>query len=329
MTIPTTSTVEEKPVRLMAGAAALPRRTDHSGNARVLSSNSHIRELFTGDACRHILDQQRQTIDDLATEASRRALAETQLPINSIDRLYGYISVSEFVFPNGLFAVHRNLGLPSHCLTIPINSEFTNLLLGITHAWEAISAGRSELALVTVGTHLSSFADPRSAASDYISDAATAFVVGRSDKGLVILDMTAEVLSDEYGAMTMAFDPTAGHPLLEVGSEAGQRAFLSTGRNGPVRLVRRLMNQHQIRADQLTLITHQPSRLLLDFWAAEIRPHRHLDTFAEHGNMAQASVGVTLAEYWHRLETPFVVLVGLGLGAHNVAVLLKVDQETS
>ncbi|MFF5207929.1 hypothetical protein [Streptosporangium sp. NPDC000396] len=37
----------------------------------------------------------------------------------------------------------------------------------------------------------------------------------------------------------------------------------------------------------------------------------------------RAERGVTFARRWSRVETPFAILAGLGIGAHNIAILLR------
>ncbi|MEU1281429.1 3-oxoacyl-[acyl-carrier-protein] synthase III C-terminal domain-containing protein [Streptomyces sp. NPDC005805] len=319
------SSSRREAVRLIGGSFALPPaappRTVRTLDGASAAGHQQA-DLFTGEAGRRVLGPG-QSIEDLVVDAGRRVLDGAGLDAGRVDRLYGYVSLGEFLFPNGLFVVHRNLGLSSRCLTVPVNGEFANLLLGIMHAWEGVTIGRSEHALVAVGSRMSHSVDPGHPLADYISDAATAFLVGRSTTGLEIVDTGTEVLSDEFGAMTMAWDPAAGRPAFRISDDSGRRAYLTTGMDGPVRLVRDLLRRHSVRPRDVTLITHQSSRLLLDHWAARIRPYRHIDTFTEYGNMAHASVGVTLAKHWEDLDTQYVALVGLGLGAQNIAVLLR------
>jgi 3-oxoacyl-[acyl-carrier-protein] synthase-3 len=312
-----------KPEAYVASAkASLPgHRQYHAGNGGDLTDGESL--LFTGEVRTRRLAADESMIPH-AVACSRDALEAAGRHELDVDRLYGYLSLSRHSAPNDIFAVHRDLGLPSSCGVVPINSEFTNLLLGIINSWEAIKAGSIRTALVTVGASWSgnlNYSRPHAA---YISDAATAIVITTDGPGLRIVDTAVETISSEYGAMTME-DRETGRISFSIEAGTGREAFHTTGKDGPVRLVQSLLSKHSISPSEIALVSHQPSRVLLDHWNEHIRPSRHLETFSRFGNMLHSSIGVTLAEYWKDITEPYVVLVGLGLGSQNVAVLLSVD----
>ena len=111
------------------------------------------------------------------------------------------------------------------------------------------------------------------------------------------------------------------HSLL---TDAGIQAFLSSGMDGPPRLVARLLARHGIHRDDVTLISHQATRKLMDHWAAQLRPREYLDTYEDFGNMVHASLPVTLARFHRELRTKYLVMVGLGIVAHVFALLVRV-----
>src|SRR5687767_14591284 len=79
-----------------------------------------------------------ESLEDLTAVAGRRALDDARLSPEAIDRLYGYVSVSEYLTPNGLFRVHRGLGLSSRAMVLPIEDNFTNFITSAVLGWEAI-----------------------------------------------------------------------------------------------------------------------------------------------------------------------------------------------
>lgn len=266
-----------------------------------------------------------ESLASLTAKAGRAALEDAGVRPEQVDRLYGWVTVSEYLSPNALYQVHQELGLGTHTLVVPVQADFGNFLVGALLAWEALRAGHSERALVVVGAGWTRNIDPSQGHALNIGDGAGAAVLGRGER-LVLVDYAAETFSDEYGAMTMRPRPEAGfaHPVYGLEPERGMRAFLSSGMEGPPRLVHRLLERHGLRAEDITLVSHQATRKLLDHWNERIRPREHLHTLEELGNMVVASIPVTLARHHRELRTPYLVLLGLGIGAHQVALLVRV-----
>jgi 3-oxoacyl-[acyl-carrier-protein] synthase-3 len=282
------------------------------------------RALFFGNRERRSLRPD-ESLADFMAQAAEEALKKAGIERQEIDRLYGYASVSDYIAPNSLYDVHRRAGLAERTLVVPVQSEFSNFLLGVLLAAEAIRAGHSRKAFVAVGAGWTRNMDYTQGHSIGIGDGAGAAIVGPSDR-FVITDWAADTFSNEYGAMAMRIwpDKAMNYPTYGIHPDAGVQAFLSSGMNGPPRLVLRLLEKHSISPDEVTLITHQATRKLMDHWAEQIRPRAYLDTYEEFGNMVIASIPVTLAKRAPEIRTPWLVLAGLGIGAHQMALLLRV-----
>ena len=319
------------PVALLGAGHAVPagvRLNDDPVFARVREGAAErgIAEhtLFVGNRERRVLAPGEE-IEDFVVEASRAALQRAGVAEAEVSRLLGYVSVSEFLAPNSLFRVHRDLGLSRECLVIPVNSEFSNFLVGVILSWEAILAGHADRCLVACGGAWTRSMDYTQGHSLGIGDGAGAAVVGVGER-MVLVDYLVETLSDEYGVMRMARRPESGldHPTYALDPTAGVGAFLSTGMESAPRMVGTLLERHGITAADVTLVGHQASRMLMDHWAEKIRPGAYLDTYEEFGNVVLASVPVTLSRFWDEIRTPWLVLFALGIGAHQVALLVKV-----
>ncbi|MET0404128.1 MAG: 3-oxoacyl-[acyl-carrier-protein] synthase III C-terminal domain-containing protein [Cystobacter sp.] len=278
--------------------------------------------LFYGTRERRVLAPD-ESLTTLTARAGREALKDAGLSTDAVERLYGYVSVSEFITPNALYAVHQELGLGQGSLVIPVQADFTNFLMGVVLAWEAFRAGTLQHALVAVGSGWTRHMDPGQGHAIGIGDGAGAAVVGAGER-LVVMDWAADTFSGEYGAMTMAVRPGALAPTYGLTPTTGIQAFLSSGMQGPPRLVERLLDKHGISPGDVTLISHQATRKLMDHWASLIRPGEYLDTYADLGNMVHASIPVTLARHHRALRTKYLVLLGLGIGAHQLALLVRV-----
>jgi 3-oxoacyl-[acyl-carrier-protein] synthase-3 len=246
-----------------------------------------------------------------------------------VERLYGYATVSQSLTPNGLFAVHRELGLPPGAMVLPLNNEFSNFIASAVLAWEAIAAGHCTYALVACGGNWTQHVDYTKPHSHVAGDGAGAAVIGPGPGLLELAGYAFDTNSELYEVMSMAYRPGSkggpGHvptPLYEI-TGAGLRAFVEYGLGQPPRLVASLLERHGLRPEQITLITHQASRLMLDHLKKAIQPGAHFDTFSEYGNLSIASVPVTLSRYLERLATEYVVLVSLGTGLHTGVLLLR------
>lgn len=106
------------------------------------------------------------------------------------------MSPGETLLPSGLFAIHEALGLSPETSVIPIQSEFTNFVVGLGCAVEAIAAGRSERALVVAATGWSRVVDYADAGSAGIGDGARAIVVAREPR-LELVDVVTETWSGD------------------------------------------------------------------------------------------------------------------------------------
>jgi 3-oxoacyl-[acyl-carrier-protein] synthase-3 len=286
--------------------------------ARVPSAES---TLFTGGHTRTVLARG-ETAEDLAVAACRRALAAADVTTAQVGLLSGYVTVSEFLAPNGLFRVHRDLGLGRHAMVAPVNSEFGTFVMALALAWESMRAGRFTTALVAVAAGWSRHVDPRNAHAALIGDGAGAAVLRRSPR-MVITDWICDTDSSEYGAMTMARPAGMGRPVYRIEPRSGIAAFRSTGMDGPPDLIHSLLDRNGVPPQEVTVIGHQASDILLDHWRQRLRPARVLDTLNRYGNLVIASAAVTLDSYAGLVDTPYLVLFGLGIGSYQIAMLIR------
>jgi len=266
-----------------------------------------------------------ESLASLTAKAGRAALEDAGLAPERVDRLYGYLSVSEFLAPNALYQVHRELALGSRVLVVPVHAEFANFVMSAVLAWEALLAGHSERALVAVGAGWTRHMDYTQGHAFGVGDGAGAAVLGPGER-FVLVDYAVNTFSEEYGAMTLRPRPESGFdkPVYGLEPVLGVEAFLHTGMEGPPRLVEALLRKHGLTGDDITLISHQATRKLLDHWNERIRPREYLHTLEDLGNMVIASIPVTLARYHREVRTKYLVLLGLGIGAHQLALLVRV-----
>jgi 3-oxoacyl-[acyl-carrier-protein] synthase-3 len=312
-------------------------QTDHAGEAAPAKPFS---EYFTGHRERRILEPD-QSLAELMADAARQALRAAAIAPEGLSTLFGYASVSEFTAPNELYAVHKALKLPSSVPVVPVDDPFTAFINCIRLA-ELDTEASGQPSLIACGARWSSSVDPRDGISTSIGDGAGAAVIASQPSarlGLEIVGHSIHTDSHLYGAMRMT--PRAGdlpatqisegtnsRPMFYMSAEM-RRVFLEWGVNVPAEHALRLLGVHDIPSNQISLMGHQASRLLVEGWEKLIRPAKTVDTLEIFGNMTLASLPVTLSARLPEVETPYILLVGMGLGFHTGACLLRVRQEAA
>ncbi|MFF0228353.1 hypothetical protein [Streptomyces sp. NPDC004629] len=304
---------------------------DTSRNAQGIYQSALFRDLDR----RHCLGPD-ESITDLVTASCQRTLDSAGVAADDVDRLYGYVSVPEYNAPNALYQVHHDLGLSRNAMVVPINGEQANFLSGMVHAAEAVRSGSARYCLVACGSNWSRHVDYSQGHSTCIGDGAGATLIGPSDR-FVIIDHASTTNTWYYRSATMAVRPLTVHsrrqvPVDKAGmpiatldlTQSGVEVVSSWIKNGIPELVNDLLGRHGINGSQITLITYQSVRILLDHWAERIGPKEYVDTLAEFGHMISATYPVNLAYAFDRISTEYVVLAGVSLGMQLEAVLIRV-----
>jgi 3-oxoacyl-[acyl-carrier-protein] synthase-3 len=291
--------------------------------------------LFTGMKERRYL-QCNEQIETFMVEAAQHAFADAHIDSANIDRLYGYASVSPYITPNAIYAVHRSLALPERTMVVPINSEFSNFVMGIIHAWEAIEAGHSQNALVVCGCNWTRFMDYTQGHAFSVGDGAGAAIVG-PEADFVLVDYAIQTLSEQYGVMNMQTrasmldgrrqilvdEHNIPIPTYEITPEAGIESFKVSAMYGLPHMVQGLLKRHDLTGRDIALITHQASRVLMNCWESILQPKEYLDTLELFGNTALAAYPITLAYHYPAITANYLVFAAIGVGYHQVALLLK------
>lgn len=291
--------------------------------------------LFTGYKDRAVL-QDGESLESIMALAAKAALANANIEAGDIDTLTGYASISKYLVPNGLAAVHQQLAMPDRCWVLPVQAEYTNYLAGIRMAHAMITAGSAKQVLVVCGCNWTKHVDYHQAASISVGDGACAALISEtSDQSkFALLDAATHCATKWYGAMDMSprelLPPQSDIRLgaytkavFNLDAKRGGDAFNEFGKNAPPELALKLIKDNGLKPSDVTVISHQASGVLLDYWKKQINPQQYLDTMAKFGNMTLASMGVTLAYKYDQIETKYLVLLGIGIQQETSALLLK------
>jgi 3-oxoacyl-[acyl-carrier-protein] synthase-3 len=293
------------------------------------------KDLFTGLKERRYLGEDEQ-LEKLMIEAAHWALLQARLTPEDIDRLYGYASVSPYLTPNALYAVHRELQLSKRTLVAPINSEFSNFLVSVIQAWEAIAIGHSRNALIVCGSNWTKYMDYTKGHAISAGDGAGAAIIGPGGD-FVLVDYDTQTLSEQYGTMTMQTRVSTFNgkshmlidkqnipiPTFEISEEEGiNQTFLMSAMHGLPQMIHIMLKKHGISGKEIALITHQASRVLMDHWEESLQPKQYLHTLELFGNLALASYPVNLAYHFSNITADYLVFAAVGVGYHQTALLL-------
>ncbi len=312
---------------------ALVRTNSDPAFSWLLAQRPENVDLFVGFEERRALGAE-ESLGSLMTAAATRALAMAGVAAGEVDLLLGYGSVGEYLEPNALAQVHRDLALPEDAWVLPIASGYTNFLDGLHLARALLESGRARRALVVCGCDWTRRVDYRRAESIGASDGAGAALLSiTSDpESFAVLDAASHSSTEHYG--TMILECRLGHlalpgtpsapqasPIFHL-NQGAREAYQGWAMTTPGALCGALLQRHGISGADVTLIAHQASRNLLDAWAEAIRPAQLLDTLARFGNLTLASIPVTLAARYQEIQTRYVLLLGVGIQLQLRALLL-------
>ncbi len=290
--------------------------------------------LFTGYDQRRVLGPGESVVSIMAG-AAQLALQKAKVATSAVDLLIGYASVSQYITPNQLALVHAELGLPPTTPVIPIADDFTNFNTSLLVVDAMIRAGQIQTALIACGANWTSYVDYSTPQCISAGDGAGAAVVAAptGPNQFFIVDRERLVASADYGAMYMAADPVAGSappaytsPFMHI-TAAGGKDFVSFGGQAAAGTVVRLMQRNNLKASDVTLITHQASQTLLTLWENVWTPVfgqlNIMNTLTQYANIELAAIPVNFATFLPQITTEYVVFLGLGVQLHASALLLK------
>ncbi|HEV7672122.1 MAG TPA: 3-oxoacyl-[acyl-carrier-protein] synthase III C-terminal domain-containing protein [Thermoanaerobaculia bacterium] len=312
---------------------ALVRTNTDPAFSWLLAQRPENVDLFIGFEERRVLGEG-ESLGSLMAEAAARALSMAGIAADEVDLLLDYGSVGEYLEPNALAQVHRDLSLREDAWVLPVASGYTNFLDGLHLARALLESGRARHALVVCGCDWTRRVDYRRAESIGAADGAGAALlsVTSAREPFAVLDTASHTSTEHYGVMSL--ECRRGHlaiPGTPRAAEAGpifhlnqgaREAYQGWAMTTPGALCNALLQRQGISGADVTLIAHQSSRNLLDAWAEAIRPAQLLDTLARFGNLTLASIPVTLAACYREIQTRYVVLLGVGIQLQLRALLL-------
>jgi 3-oxoacyl-[acyl-carrier-protein] synthase-3 len=269
---------------------------------------------------------------DLMIAAARQALQTAHIKPAQVDLLVGWDSISEFITPNGLTVVHRELKLRPDAWLVPVEG-LENFSTALMTADALIKSKRGKVALVVAGCNWTQYVDYHTPQSVSAGDGAGAVVLAHSPKkGLFyLLDAATQVVPKVYGGMFMQGDPVPGSkppawswPYFHI-TATGMTTFNTLGMEAPAQVGNLLLERNKVKAKNISMITHQASKVLMDAWDQKVGPGQYLSTRETFANMVSATVPVNFAYFSHKnmIKHNHLLLLNPSAEFKAVGALLK------
>jgi 3-oxoacyl-[acyl-carrier-protein] synthase-3 len=278
-----------------------------------------------------------QAASDLAAPAAQRALADAGLTAADIDLLIVATVTPDMPMPACACFLQQKLGIPSHSACFDLNAACSGFLYALDTACAMLTSGRYHRALVVGVEKLSNVIDWQDRTTCVLfGDGAGAVVVGLSDepnRGLLGTSLgsdgaSAELLCIPRGGSrapaTCESIAARDHCIRMKGKEVFKLAV-----RGMDEAARDILEQHHLRADQISLvIPHQANLRIIEAISEylELPMDRFFVNVERYGNTSAASIPLALDEARRtgRIKTgDLVLLVAFGAGLTYGSALIR------
>jgi 3-oxoacyl-[acyl-carrier-protein] synthase-3 len=281
----------------------------------------------TGIRQRHLAERG-VTTSQLATEASRRALADAGVHAADVDLIILATSTPDFVFPSTACLVQANLGAAG-AAAFDVQAVCSGFVYALTTADSFIRAGRARCALVIgaeVFSRILDWNDRRTCV--LFGDGAGAVVLKASDKpGILAAQLKADGgLSNILNAAgNVAYGEVTGDPFLRMDGQAVFKQAVTVLEKSAVAVCA----EADLPLSSVDwLVPHQANLRILNFLARKLKMpmERVVVTVDNHANTSAASVPLALDAARHdgRIKPgQHVLLQGVGGGFTWGSVLVR------
>jgi 3-oxoacyl-[acyl-carrier-protein] synthase-3 len=293
--------------------------------------------LFEGYEQRHVLSPG-ETLIDIMVPAAQMALQNAGIEPADIDILLGHGSISEYIQPDMLSLVHKELGLPKTAWVIPVMNDYSNYASSLLIADALIATGRAKNILICIGGNWTTNVDYKTPQSISAADGAGAAVVSMSSdpEKWYVKDQVTITASENYGAMATKSVALTAYPGIQGYSEVFSPAFFQITEDGlkefgsfgmitAINSVIDLLAKNNLSSPEIAFMPHQTSIKLIDYWVSKINPAYTLHTLKQLANLTVATHAINLAYFNDagRIDKDNLVMMALGPDMHANAMLLK------
>ena len=248
-----------------------------------------------------------EATSDMGVQAAQRALDDARLLASSIDLLIVATITPDLPMPATACIIQRKLGVPTSAACFDLNAACTGFLYALDTACAMLASGRYRHALVIGVEKLSAIVDWKDRTTCVLfGDGAGAVVIGpRPEPGIGLIGTRLGAFGESVDLLCI---PAGGSsaPATTASIAAGSHFIKMKGKEVfklAVRVMdeaaRDILEQHQLRADQISLvIPHQANLRIIEAISEylELPMERFFVNVDRYGNTSAASIPIALDE---------------------------------
>ena len=278
-----------------------------------------------------------ETTSDMAVQAARHALIDAGVTVQDIDLLIVATLTPDMPMPATACLVQAKLGVPTTAACFDLAAACSGFVYALDTACAMVASGRYKRALVIGAEKLSAVLDWQDRTTCVLfGDGAGAVVIGPSEQpdcGLLgtklgTLGDGADLLYISHGGSLFPSTPESivarNHCIRMKGKEVFKLAVRAMDE-----AARDILEQHHVRADQISLvIPHQSNLRIIEAISEylELPMERFFVNVDRYGNTSAASIPIALDEARRagRIKSgDLTLLVAFGAGLTYGSALIR------
>jgi 3-oxoacyl-[acyl-carrier-protein] synthase III len=278
-----------------------------------------------------------ESASDMGTQAAQRALEDAGITAAEIDLLIVATLTPDLPMPATACIIQHKLGVPTNAACFDLNAACSGFIYSLDTACAMVASGRYHKALIIGVEKLSAVVDWKDRTTCVLfGDGAGATVIGTSDEvGRGLIGTRLGAYGDSVDLLYIPRNGTEPVPTIDgVDSHGhcikmkGKEVFKIAVR-AMEECARDILEQHQIRADQISLvIPHQANLRIIEAISQylELPMDRFFVNVDRYGNTSAASIPIALDEARRagRVRSgDILLLVAFGAGLTYGSALIR------
>lgn len=267
-----------------------------------------------------------ELMTDFVAQAAKQACAQADVDSTKLDFVISSTMNGDFICPAQAYEIAREMGA-NNAFCFDLNAACSGLIYSLAAAESFLKTRNITTGLVTAGEQLSKLTDYTDRNSCILfGDGATAMVVTNQNPQHLLL--YTELGSDP----TMSKEVTIGG-VNHLTNNQKEFYFRQNGKvvfKFAVNTIRQLLDQVPrkagLRPEQIKyVVPHQANNRIIAAAQEMVSSETEIiSNIEKYGNTSSVSIGLALAENWHRFQKgDYILLIGFGGGLSWGAALLE------
>ncbi len=279
---------------------------------------------MTGIYRRHILDEKKMKLVDLAVIAASNVIEKTLVDKKNIKYIIYITQHPEFVGPATAFLVQKQLGIGTDCMVFDINLGCSGFVAGLQIASSMIAGMNDGSMALLINAELLSSVKRENANDEFLfGDAATATLIQK--KSSMVKKYISDYYSDGSRYRAIFQEERDGACIMD-----GQAVFEFSVYEVS-KYIKNFMIENNIMDEDVDHIAfHQAQKFIIDHIAvnAKLDRNKMLYSLDEYANTSGASVPLSICRnVEHLKEHGRYLLSGFGVGLAWGIAYIEIDKE--